>query len=305
VDAIVHNGALVNHAFSYVQLFEPNVLGTVEVIRLALRRRVARVSFVSTVGVASGLTRASAVREDEDAASLWQRRPIDSGYAVGYGTSKWADEILLRDLEARSGIPVTVFRCSMILPPRSFVGQVNAGDFLTRLLHGVVVTGLAPRSFYAEGSGRHHFDGLPVDFVARAIAAVTQAAPAGYGICHVVNGHAGDGISLDTLVDSVEKAGYAVRRIDDHAAWLRAFRERLEALGPLEQHRSALPILQQWEQPIRGELVFDNRRLTDRLAALAGGPVAIPDIDALFVQQYLKNMVYLGLIQHPGLSVAA
>ena len=31
VDAIVHNGALVNHAYSYEQLFEPNVLGTIEV----------------------------------------------------------------------------------------------------------------------------------------------------------------------------------------------------------------------------------------------------------------------------------
>ena len=31
VDAMVHNGALVNHAFTYEQLFEPNVLGSVEV----------------------------------------------------------------------------------------------------------------------------------------------------------------------------------------------------------------------------------------------------------------------------------
>ena len=33
VDTILHNGALVNHAFSYEQLFEPNVLGSVEVLR--------------------------------------------------------------------------------------------------------------------------------------------------------------------------------------------------------------------------------------------------------------------------------
>ena len=30
-DLILHNGALVNHAFTYEQLFEPNVLGTLEV----------------------------------------------------------------------------------------------------------------------------------------------------------------------------------------------------------------------------------------------------------------------------------
>ncbi len=304
VDLIVHNGALVNHAFSYPQLFEPNVLGTVEIIRLALRSRVARVSFVSSVGVAAGLARTTPVREDEDAASLWRRRPIDSGYAVGYGTSKWADEILLRDLEARAGVPVAVFRCSMIMPPTAYIGQVNAGDFLTRLLHGVIVTGLAPRSFYAEGSGPHHFDGLPVDFVARSIAAITQDDPRpGYGICHVVNGRA-SGPSLDTWIDWVKQAGYHVERIDDHATWWRRFREKLLALDPMEQHRSPLAILHQWERPLGPELAFDNRRLLERLAAIAG-PVAIPDVDALFVEQYLKNMVYLGLIQHPGLSAAA
>ena len=31
LDTIIHNGALVNHAFSYEQLFEPNVLGSLEV----------------------------------------------------------------------------------------------------------------------------------------------------------------------------------------------------------------------------------------------------------------------------------
>ena len=55
VDTIVHNGALVNHAFSYRQLFEPNVLGTVEVMKLAIATRIKALTFVSSVGVAGGL----------------------------------------------------------------------------------------------------------------------------------------------------------------------------------------------------------------------------------------------------------
>ena len=31
LDTVVHNGALVNHAYTYEQLFEPNVLGSLEV----------------------------------------------------------------------------------------------------------------------------------------------------------------------------------------------------------------------------------------------------------------------------------
>lgn len=301
----MHNGALVNHAFSYAQLFEPNVLGTAEVMRLALRGRLKSIGFVSSVGVAAGLERKAPVREDEDALALWKSRPVDSGYAVGYGTSKWADELLLRDLQERCGVPVSVFRCSMILPPRSFIGQVNAGDFLTRLLHGVVRTGLAPRSFYAASASRPHFDGLPADFVAHAVATIAGAPRAGYATFHVVNAHEDDGVSLDTLVRWVRTAGYPVTLVDDHAAWLRAFGERLRALPPVEQQRSPLPILHQWEQPLRGELGFDNRRLLERLEAIERGPVPIPGIDELFVHQYLKNMVYLGLLPHPAMTAAA
>ena len=39
VDQIVHSAALVNHVLPYAQLFEPNVVGTAELIRLALTTR--------------------------------------------------------------------------------------------------------------------------------------------------------------------------------------------------------------------------------------------------------------------------
>ena len=32
-----------------------------------------------------------------------------------YGCSKWAVEVLLRDLHETHGIPVSIFRCGMIL----------------------------------------------------------------------------------------------------------------------------------------------------------------------------------------------
>jgi len=57
VDTIVHNGALVNHAFSYRQLFEPNVLGTVEIMKLAIATRVKALTFISSVGVAGARDR--------------------------------------------------------------------------------------------------------------------------------------------------------------------------------------------------------------------------------------------------------
>lgn len=294
VSAVVHPGALVNHALSYPQLFEPNVLGTVEVARLALRRRAA-IAFVSTVGVAACIDRADPVLEDEDAAALGRVRPIDSGYAVGYGTTKWAGELLVRDLQARTGVPVAVFRPSMIMPPRSFGGQVNADDLLTRLLQSLVATGVAPRSFYAPTATRRHFDGLPVDLVARDIAAVALATRDGYATYHVVDGHLEDGVSLDSFADWVQRAGYPVKRIDDYGSWLRTFRERLEALPPSIQQHSALAGLEAWKRPAERDAGFDNRRLRDRLRAL-GEPAEMPHIDEATIRRYLESMVAAGLI---------
>ncbi|WP_437677068.1 thioester reductase domain-containing protein [Sorangium sp. So ce131] len=295
VDGILHNGALVNHAFSYPQLFEPNVLGTVEIIRLALRRRRKPVGYVSTVGVAGGRDPRDPVREDEDALSLWEERPTDSGYAVGYGASKWAGEVLLHDLARRFGVPVGVFRCSMIMPDRRYVGEVNTSDFLTRLFAGIVYTAVAPRSFYS-GAGAHHFDGLPVDFVAGSIAAVTTDLRAGIATYHVTNPHWEDAVSLDTMVDWIRTAGYEVARIDAYARWYEVFRERLEALGQPQKQRSPLPILQQWARPIGRELRFDTARLAQRLREIAARPGArveavAPHLTEEYLHKYLRDMV--------------
>jgi fatty acid CoA ligase FadD9 len=303
VSAVVHPGALVNHAFSYPELFEPNVLGTVEVMRLALRRR-APIGFVSTAGVAVGLDRVEPIREDEDAAALWQRRPIDSGYAVGYSTTKWAGELLMRDLVAQCAVPVSVFRPTMIMPPRSFAGEINADDLLTRLLQSIVVTGVAPRSFYTEAAPRRHFDGLPVDTVARDIAALALATREGYATYHVANGHFDDGFSLDTFVGWIQRAGYPVKRIDDYPAWLRTFRQRLEALPAAEQRRSALAGLKLWERAIDREPAFDNRRLRDRLDAL-GESAVMPHVEEPTIRRYLENMISAGLIGRPERELSA
>ena len=309
VDAIVHNGALVNHAFTYAQLFEPNVLGTVEVIRFALKHRIKSIGYVSTVGVASGLARSEPVREDEDARALWKEHPIDPGYAVGYATSKWACEVLLRDLADRLQVPVSVFRCSMIMAHRAYAGQVNATDFLTRLFMGVVTTGLAPRSFFQAARSGSHFDGLPVDFVARAITSVSLAAhrSPGHATYHVVNPHWDDGVSLDLMVDWIEAAGYRLDRLPAHADWFRRFKQRLEAQSPAEKQRSLLPIVHQWARPLvpAREMRFDAARLEARLAELARTegadlPGEIPHLTEPLIHKTLRDLTALKLIPPPG-----
>ncbi|WP_437334862.1 thioester reductase domain-containing protein [Sorangium sp. So ce394] len=333
VDCVVHNGALVNHALSYPQLFEPNVLGTVEAIRLSLAHRVKSMNYISTIAAVGGLDRSGPIREDEDIRELWPERALSAGYAVGYATSKWASEVLLQDAHDALGLPVNVYRPSGIMAHSLYRSQINVPDFFTRLLCGVVYTGLAPRSFY-EGGRPHrdgHYDGLPVDAVARSIAAVAvdrrprtgtvavdQRPPTGgegerasRATYHVVNPYWDDGISLDVIVSWVRSAGYPVERVDDYAAWYAAFRDRLMQLSePLRRH-SPLPILNAWERPARADgEVFDAERLLARLRQLAarggGGDLAtLPHVSEPLIHKYLDDMVALGLIGPAAVRAAS
>ena len=120
--------------------------------------------------------------EDGDIRAVSPIRPIDDNYANGYGNSKWAGEVLLREAHDLCGLPVAVFRSDLILAHSRYRGQLNVPDMFTRLIFSLLVTGIAPYSFYeTDGVGsraRAHFDGLPVDFVAEAI--TTRSAARGH-----------------------------------------------------------------------------------------------------------------------------
>ena len=114
VDRIVHPAALVNHVLPYSEEFGPNVVGTAEVIRLAITAQIKPVTYLSTVAVAMSVA-ASDFVEDGDIRDVSPVRPVDSSYANGYANSKWAGEVLLREAHDLCGLPVAVFRSDMIL----------------------------------------------------------------------------------------------------------------------------------------------------------------------------------------------
>ena len=96
VDLIVDPAALVNHVLPYSQLFGPNALGTAELIRMALTTRLKPYGYVSTIGVGDQIEPAT-FTEDADIRVTSPTRTIDDSYANGYGNSKWAGEVLLRE----------------------------------------------------------------------------------------------------------------------------------------------------------------------------------------------------------------
>ena len=298
VDLIVHAAALVNHVLPYNQLFGPNVVGTAELIRLALSRRMKPVNYISTMDVAQQVDPA-AFTEDADIRVISPSRSTGSNYANGYANSKWASEVLLREAEDLCGLPVQVFRCDMILAHTRYTGQLNVADAFTRLLLSLITTGAAPKSFNkldAQGNRRRtHYDGLPVDFIAEVLIAVAQQRTDGYHSYHICNPH-DDGIGLDEFVDWFIEAGYRIERIDDYGKWFVRFETALQALPDDQKSRSLLPLLQAYKQP--GTATEGSRHPGDRFQqALHAGvsPRDIPHLSKAFIQKYGDDLEQLGL----------
>ncbi len=309
VDVIVHNGALVNHVLDYERLFEPNVLGTLAVMRLALARKMKAIAYVSTVGVINGVHREAPILEEEDLRALVPERPAEAGYAAGYGASKWVSELLLLDAHEKLGLPASIFRPSEIMAHSRYRGQVNVPDFFTRLLAGIVYTGLAPKSFYTADAPRwvRHYDGLPVEIVARSIAAPSVTLRLGdepasrFATYHVMNPHHDDAISLDDIVSWVRSAGYVVERIADYAEWYRTFHDRLTSLPEEQRIHSPLAILEAWSVPQggRGQTEIMNDALVRRLGSIEPALAELPHVTSELIHQMLDDMAVLGVIERP------
>ena len=226
IDAIVHAGALVNHALSYRHLFAPNVLGTRELMRLALEHGAA-LCFLSSIGVPMQTVRA-----------------VDSTEpGAGYATSKWASEVMLEELHRRSGLPVSIIRCGNVAPHREHPAALNWADNTNRLLFSIVATGLAPETFYAGAPGR--YDLVPLDAIVASITAIATAPERGIATYHATSD---DEVTLDALVAWTASA-VPLERLP-YAAWFAALRERLDALPDALKTLTILPAIERWRAPL-------------------------------------------------------
>jgi fatty acid CoA ligase FadD9 len=301
VDLIVDPAALVNHVLPYSELFGPNALGTAELLRIALTTKQKPYTYVSTIGVGDQIAPGKFV-EDADIRDISATRQIDDSYANGYGNSKWAGEVLLREANDLCGLPVAVFRCDMILADTTYAGQLNLPDMFTRLMLSLVATGIAPGSFYeldAEGDRqRAHYDGLPVEFIAAAISALGAQAVDGFQTYHVMNPY-DDGIGRDEYVDWLIDAGYPIRRIADYGEWLPRFEGAMRALPERQRQYSLLPLLHNYqkpERPINGSLAPTDRFRAAVQEAKIGPDKDIPHVSAPIIVKYVTNLQLLGLL---------
>jgi fatty acid CoA ligase FadD9 len=239
-------------------------------------------------------------------------RKINDNYANGYGNSKWAGEVLLREAYDLCGLPVAVFRCDMILADTTYAGQLNVPDMFTRMILSLVATGIAPGSFYelpndqADGNRqRAHYDGLPVEFIAEAIStlgAQNLDSSASFQTYHVMNPY-DDGIGFDEFVDwlisPTNGAGCSIERIADYGDWLQRFETTLRALPEKQRHASLLPLLHNYQRPqkpINGSIAPTDRFRAAVQDAKVGADKDIPHISPPIIAKYVSDLRLLGLL---------
>ncbi|WP_445169969.1 carboxylic acid reductase [Mycolicibacterium sp. Dal123E01] len=301
VDLIVDPAALVNHVLPYRELFGPNAVGTAELIRIALTTKVKPFVYVSTIGVGAGIAPGQ-FTEDGDIRVISPTRAVDDSYANGYSNSKWAGEVLLREANDLCGLPVSVFRCDMILADTTYGGQLNLPDMFTRMMLSLVATGIAPASFYeldADGNRqRTHYDGLPVEFIAEAISTLGAQVTEGFETYHVMNPY-DDGLGLDEFVDWLVDAGYPIQRVGEYAGWLQRFETSMRTLPDRQRQYSLLPLLHNYqhpERPVRGSIAPTERFRTAVQDAKIGPDKDIPHVTPAVIVKYVTDLQLLGLL---------
>ncbi|TYZ61811.1 hypothetical protein PybrP1_002293 [[Pythium] brassicae (nom. inval.)] len=288
VDAIVHNGAEVNLVKPYAALKSANVLGTQEVLRLAVtnglaKTRVKPVHYVSTNGVfpaGNGSNRDDSDDSNNDALlETADLRDVSERLENGYAQSKWVAEQMCLEAAAR-GLPVSVLRPGNMAPAAA-TGAWNPRDFVYLLLRGCWALGaLPPRADW-------RFDLTPVDFAARAIvhlAALHPVTALGQTL-HIQNpARATPGDAFFALLEAAAAArGKQLARAASYDEWKQRLAAHVDASEELQLLAAGLDAFDGY---LTNPKAFDSARATELLRA-AG--ITCPPVDAALVATYVAD----------------
>jgi thioester reductase-like protein len=192
VDGVVHNGALVNYVRTYDALRPTNVIGTQELLRLAMTGHRKTFHLVSSTFIYGWST--------EPVVGEWDANAAMSGLDFGYSQTKWVGEQLALAAR-RKGLDVRIYRPSLISPTRAGFGSTD--DILVRLTAFMIEHGLAVKAL-------NQISLLPADLIADHIVALMDlpVEPGGLG-APVFNMTADDYYNLTDIARILsERYGY-------------------------------------------------------------------------------------------------
>ncbi|KGO50783.1 hypothetical protein PEX2_063700 [Penicillium expansum] len=241
---VFHNGARVNWCEPYEALYEPNVLGTRNLIRLTTLGRRKTLHYISSLAVwnvTGFVNKTKQVFEDGPLAPHLGSLPYDMGYAQ----TKWVADEMVQRARAR-GLPAIIYRPGFVIGDKS-QGYGNADDFFARMIMGSIQSGLFP---YLP---RLRLEYVTIDFVCSAILHIASKSENLGKSYHIVSPDVTQSVDLEETCSLLNQAGYPVKQVP-YQEWLEWIQEHPG--GPLEP---LLPALQEqvWDNLTRIQTCID------------------------------------------------
>jgi thioester reductase-like protein len=279
-EIIFHNAAESSWTIPYARIKPVNVLGSLEVLRLACRARIKPVHFVCSIAVYPGVPGEQQAVEAE----LTSPEHVEGGYRQ----SKWVVDKLMNRARER-GVPTYIYRVGAITGAYE-TGACSTDTFINDLIKGCIQLGsILDYDLMLEL--------VPVDYCTAVVAHVALASGAAPGVFNVPGARS---VSMNEVVDLIIECGYPLRRLP-YGEWYRELIAAIERgednplaryLGLFGKDRPAPEIGYPGYKP-----VFGTTRLH---AALEGSGLRCPDVDLTMWQRYLDYFVSIGFLPAPS-----
>ena len=195
VDAVYHNGAILNFLFPYAFMKETNVDGTRECLRFACTGKAKYFHYISSYSVYDTPSNLGKTVYEADPLT------VGEGFSLGYSETKWVSEKLVQIARER-GLRACIYR------PGDITGDTVNGiwemkDLLSRLVVGCIHLQKSPKI-----KTRLHI--VPVDYVSDAIAHISMQD----GACGLAfNILSPESVDVKTMVRAIRRMGYKNRLV--------------------------------------------------------------------------------------------
>ncbi|KAH0599415.1 hypothetical protein MHUMG1_02202 [Metarhizium humberi] len=238
---VFHLGAQVNYNEPYAATRTANVLGTLNLLRLAATGKPKAFHYASTISAfgPTGLMKNRPSLIDENG-SLAPYVENAIPYEMGYGQSQWVADELVSTL-MRRGFPTAIYRCGFVLcHGESGIGNVD--DFTSRLLTDCTRLGIFP----LLPNQREEL--VTVDYVASAMRLISTSNDNLGRAYHLVP-DLDSSIDMNTLFCLVGKAANVTMTGLPYHDWLDRIRTAVENASELRLK----PLLPMLEEKVLGE----------------------------------------------------
>ena len=284
IQAIYHSGASISLIHPYSTLYEANVKGTEELLRIAAKYRLKPFHFISTLDVfqASGSFSSEPITESS---------PLKAADAVkfdGYTKSKWVSEKMVWTA-GKLGLPISVYRPAMISGD-SQTGICNTGDLMNRLIKGFIQLGAAPESEMVINIA-------PVDFFSKGLVYLSlQRESLGKGF-NFINPHP---VSMQDFVAAINACGYDIQQVTPQQ-WQSLLTQNIRKVDGIVSVLTSKEDVSKPSYIERSSVNAKRVSCENVLNGLQNSGIYCPNIDAQFLKPYLDYYVRTAFLSTPGL----